>query len=194
MFGAGTVAALATTCRRTGGLSSAARYMGDSLFAVAETGERRHGFKISSYDPEEPYARTFIHAMSAALRLIAQHDPRRYKTVVRQLKVIHCDPRLTTASALYVRLFRLCVIGHGDYFKTAGTNEKRDVTQLEAIFFAVMLIHEATHGRIDSFFIPYSSDRRERIERLCAKEEYRFLKRLEKRGFVVDALYTDRHL
>ena len=43
-------------------------------------------------------------------------------------------------------------------------------------WYASVLVHEATHGVINSRGIPYSPEMRVRIERLCVTEQNRFLR------------------
>ena len=40
--------------------------------------------------------------------------------------------------------------------------------------YAIILVHEATHGAIESCGIKYDTHNRSRIERLCVKEQNRF--------------------
>ena len=45
-------------------------------------------------------------------------------------------------------------------------------------WYACVLVHEATHGVLRSHGIGYTPELRERIERLCVREEQRFVHRL----------------
>ena len=51
-------------------------------------------------------------------------------------------------------------------------------SELNTIYFATVLVHEATHAVLESRSIKYTPEFRSRIEKLCVTEENRFLKRL----------------
>jgi hypothetical protein len=114
---------------------------------------------------ENPHFATVI---TDALKLIEQSDPRRFHRVQRQIRfIINCT-----------RPF-----GGGAYFSDTKACEFEFVTlrsedelQFNIPWYACASVHEATHGRLHSWGIPYTPDNRARIEKLCVTEEQRFAK------------------
>ena len=51
-------------------------------------------------------------------------------------------------------------------------------SEMNAAYFAKVLVHESTHGVVASRGIRYAPELRLRIEKLCVTEENRFLNRL----------------
>ena len=112
----------------------------------------------------------FTRIITAALKLIKENDPRRFRRVQRQIRfVVSCT-----------RPF-----GGGAYFSDAKTCEfdfvvlrSDDDVEFYTPWYACALVHEATHGRLESCGIPYTPENRTRIEKLCVAEEQRFVRRL----------------
>jgi len=87
--------------------------------------------------------------------------------------------------AEYQHRTRACVI---DFI---SPSDEFDAEYLIGMY-ACTLVHEATHGVICSREIPYSSELRLRIERLCVTEEQRFLLHLTiTRPELSERLYTE---
>ena len=112
----------------------------------------------------------FTRIITAALQLIRDNDPRRFRRVRRHIRfVVNCT-----------RPF-----GGGAYFGDTKTCEfefmvprsEHDVRYYVA-WYACALVHEATHGRLRSRGIGYTPENRTRIEKLCVTEEQRFAKHL----------------
>ena len=107
----------------------------------------------------------FLRVTQKALGLLRTLDPRRHCRVCRQLKYIVNMP-LGMAVAQYQRNLQACPVDAEKWFILGHENNAR--------FFACVLVHEATHGVLEEKLILYTKDKRERIESLCHKEEYRF--------------------
>ena len=125
---------------------------------------RFDGITLVDWD-ETPHFTTVI---TDALKLIKQNDPRRFHHVQRQIRfIVNCT-----------RPF-----GGGAYFNDTKACEfefvvlrSDDEIQFYRPLYACALVHEATHGRVHSWGVPYTPDNRARIERLCVTEEQRFAK------------------
>jgi len=110
----------------------------------------------------------FTTVIANALRLIKENDPRRFHYVQRHIRfIVNC-----------ARPF-----GGGAYFNDTKACEfefvalrSDDDIQFYTPWYACALVHEATHGRLHSWGIPYTPDNRARIEKLCVTEEQRFAK------------------
>ena len=104
-----------------------------------------------------------------ALDLLSKHDPHRYKRVISQLRFI-VNKRLP-CPACYNPLCNCC-------FVDLEQLRFRENSRYCLISLAVTLVHEATHGIIDSRGIPYNKRFRERIERICIREETKTVHRI----------------
>lgn len=103
-----------------------------------------------------------------ALEFIERSDPRRYRRIKREIRRIMNAPVL--ASGNYQRPFRTCIV---DLLKLHfETHPEWSLYCLSSL-----LVHEATHGSCYSRCVGYTRRTRERIERLCHREEERFAKR-----------------
>jgi hypothetical protein len=60
-----------------------------------------------------------------------------------------------------------------EFFEIPGLNQ-----EMLAAFYACALIHESTHGVVDSHKVDYNEENRARIERLCVTEQNRFASKL----------------
>jgi hypothetical protein len=116
----------------------------------------------------------FLGRTTDALQLLQRADPRRFRRVREHLKyIVHrelpfgygqYEPGL---AACYVDFTRL------DFTKSYN---------MMLWTYAAILVHEATHAALQSRGIPYSSNTRERVERLCNTESARFLRRHTRRA------------
>ncbi len=111
----------------------------------------------------------FLKAVRKSMTLIQELDPRRHRRICRQLKHIVNVPLVS--AGLYGHDLRMCVVDADKIFFRTYENNIR--------MLACILIHEATHGVLEDKLILYTKEKRERIEGLCHKEEFRFAKRLE---------------
>ncbi len=125
--------------------------------AFVETSRARHA------------RQAFLARTTEALELIRRVDSRRFNRVRSQLKyIVHQE--LPFAYGKYDQWLGACCV---DF--TRLDFSKHPNTMLWG--YAAILVHEATHGAIHSFGIPYSRRTRERIEHLCDVESVRFLRR-----------------
>ena len=112
----------------------------------------------------------FQETMESALALIRTADPRRFQRVKEHIKwIVNCT--LEQPGAEYHKEFKSVRID----FEEPEEESDRDFT---AGFWARSLVHEATHGLLISRGMEYTDELRSRIERLCVKEENRFICRL----------------
>jgi len=98
----------------------------------------------------------------------------------------HTDPRRYERVRLYIRYIMNFPIGYSgagyiQHLKAFATSfqppPSEAAVRKSAIWYASMLVHEATHGLLHARNIPFNSRSRERVEQLCSKEEHRFLDR-----------------
>jgi hypothetical protein len=126
---------------------------------------RFEGIALADLREESPHFRETI---LAALCLLKEIDPLRFARVQREIAwIVNCT--LAIDGAEYHHETRTCKI---DFEERAAGYE------FAIGFYAAVLVHEATHGVIHRHGISYQSERRSRIERLCVREENRFLTRL----------------
>ncbi len=111
----------------------------------------------------------FLNLTRQAMALVQSLDSRRYRRVCEQLHyIVNMD---LIAGGNFARRFKIC---HVDYSRLATNNPIWNLRQ-----YAQLLVHEATHGLLYQKGITYDKEHRERIERLCRLEEYRFALRFE---------------
>jgi hypothetical protein len=98
-----------------------------------------------------------------ALAVVREQAPRRYKRMRQD-----------------VRRFVIIGAGGAEYWRQldaiALTRQMIAIESPDEL--AVTIVHEATHARVASMGIPYLPALRERIERLCVREEVAFAKAL----------------
>jgi hypothetical protein len=107
----------------------------------------------------------FLQTIQNALQLIKEHDTRRYSRVRKHIAWI-VNQVNNSLGAQYQRSIRACFLQFED-----APELERDVF---IAFHSCTLIHEATHGLIESHGIRFTSDYSARIERLCTIEQNRF--------------------
>ena len=112
---------------------------------------------------------SFEHTIAAALQLVREHDPRRYKRITRHINWI-VNEFSHSQGLEYNPRIRVCSV---EFCEPEGVNQ-----ELLAAVYACSLVHEATHGVISDREIPYDGEDRRRIERLCVAEQNRFASRL----------------
>ena len=112
---------------------------------------------------------TFLASTIEALQLVERTDPRRFKRIQQHVRyIVHAD---LPSSACYNRLGRICLLDYRRY----RFQENHD---WYLYCYASILVHEATHGAINSYYIPDIKPTHLRLEKLCHLEERRFLQRL----------------
>ena len=110
---------------------------------------------------------SFQQTILAALRLVKDLDPRRFRRIQQYIKWI-VNVLLPYGGAEYAYSMRTCKI---DFEKSVW----EPYANYAPALCARVLIHEATHGVVNAHGIRYSKQLRSRIERLCVREEQRFL-------------------
>ena len=113
----------------------------------------------------------FPEIMLAALQLLKATDPTRYARVRRRLAWISYETLAIRGSAEYHHATGRCCI---DFLEQSPEYDKEFLVGS----YASTLVHEATHGEIESRGIHYTPELRSRIEHLCVKQEQKFIKRL----------------
>ena len=105
--------------------------------------------------------------VEAAMRLIAEHAPTRYRQVVRDVRRVFVCGEPST---------------RGAYDESAGTCElfitwllSPDATPVEV---AGTIVHEAQHARLGRLGFGYAPETRHRIERLCYRATRAFARRV----------------
>ena len=122
----------------------------------------------------------FVQATRAALKLIERYDPRRFRVVEQEFGLI--VNQHMASDAAYQRSTRQCKVSFTSYWVDEGGNFCADPQAKHYEWYlaryASMLVHESTHGKLDSLHFPYTKKTRVRIERICVSEQRRFLARL----------------
>jgi hypothetical protein len=101
-------------------------------------------------------------AVDAALDLLEQHSPRRYRSALRELRAIHLT-KLTVYAGQYRHLSRTCRL------------DRAFVLSRSEIETAHVIVHEITHARLMRLGIRYDESIRNRVELACDREALRFL-------------------
>ena len=115
-------------------------------------------------------SKRFLGHTLEALQLIERIDPRRFKRIQREIHfIVHAE---LLSGASYNQFGRICNV---DYCKYEFDRDH----DWYLYCYASTLVHEATHGTICSNYVAYSLRNRCRIERICHREEYRFLHKLD---------------
>lgn len=137
--------------------------------------------------PDENETGAFLESTRGALRLMEEHDPRRFRRLSPEVRFI-VNVR-QKGSAGYVRAQRACAV---DFGKLRRRWPEASQQPLLEVWYAALLVHEGTHGLLHRLGFPYSPRTRERIEWICTVEQWRFLARLpvEEYPFVPD--FMDR--
>lgn len=132
----------------------------------------------------------FVQTTRAALGLIQRRDPRRFRMVEREVRLIVNQALLSSGG--YDRSTRQCQV-----------NFKRCWVDIDGRFYAdpqmegyewylarysSLIVHEAVHGRLHSLHFPYIKNTRLQIERICVTEQRRFLARLPQDGYDFEAM------
>jgi tetratricopeptide (TPR) repeat protein len=131
---------------------------------------------LSCWDDDLPAE--FGDQIERAMRLIHERDARRAKWITARLDYI-VNTRLAAEGGAYDRMQRACYINYPAYRNAVvGDGEFTFRSQqVLTIELARVIVHEATHARIDQKGIEYNERYRERIELFCRRQEVHFLKR-----------------
>ena len=122
------------------------------------------GIAICDMSMVQQNRENFLNLTRQAMALVKSIDSRRYRRVCRHLEFIVNMELISGGN--YARRLKICRV---DYSRFTSADSLWNVRQ-----YAQLLIHEATHGLLDEMGIQYEKARRERVEKLCRLEEYRF--------------------
>jgi hypothetical protein len=149
-------------------------WIANMLFGVLPS-QRLAGFRLMllASDADNELAKERI---SAALGLLESTSALFYRRVVRYIKQIVVWPGPYTASVRPQTL----QLSHAH------------LDPVDALELASVLVHEATHLKIGAWRIPYDDEHRERIERLCVKEQTAFLRSAGSDGIVMAEILEER--
>jgi tetratricopeptide (TPR) repeat protein len=120
----------------------------------------------------------FYDQIERALHFIRGHDPRRARWIEGHLNYI-TNATLIDSGGRYLKGFKSCYINYPwcrEYVVGGGDIGPREQEVL-TLELAQVIVHEATHARIDQRGVKYDERYRERIEKRCRREEAYFLKR-----------------
>jgi len=102
-----------------------------------------------------------------ALHLIKLYDPLSYSRVTRDLKRIWVN-LVPHADACYERSLQACLFDERYVLSETATPER----------LAQIIVHEATHARLERCGIDYDEKLRQRIEAVCHRRELAFVSKL----------------
>jgi tetratricopeptide (TPR) repeat protein len=123
------------------------------------------GIAICDLSTSQGLQDDFLDLTRQAMALIKSLDARRYSRICRHFDYI-VNTDLVLGGSFNQRL-KICNVDFKKYVASAHP-------QGNIRAYARLLVHEATHGLIFEKGIPYDKETRERVERLCHREEYRF--------------------
>jgi hypothetical protein len=112
---------------------------------------------------------SFKQTIEDALRLIREHDCRRYGKVRAHIEWI-VNNKTPSGEMEYLEELRLCMF---EFLQPSWLSR-----EALAACYACFVVHEATHGQVFSRGIRCDAGTRMRIERLCTREQNRFGARL----------------
>jgi hypothetical protein len=104
-----------------------------------------------------------------AIRLIKTYDPYRYRRVLREVERVWAH-LLPGVSATWLPVLRRCVV------------DPRFILSASPPFIASAIVHEATHGALMRRHIGYSEHMRERVEKVCMRQELAFASKIPDGG------------
>ncbi len=115
-----------------------------------------------------PYRLEAVQEVADALALIRRIDCRRYRRVQKHISRIGLSNQKPLGE--YNELFRIC------YVRKLPVIESSPF--LTNCAYALVVVHEATHGLLASKGFRCTAQTKERIERICRREEDRFISRM----------------
>ena len=146
------------------------------LWALQEKPVRHCGsITLLDANRDEDDDRAFFRTLEEALALLQQLDPRRYRRLKANVRLI-INTELTSL-AQYVASLDCCRI---DFARLRVFHERFGREWVTACV-AATLVHESTHGFLERRGFRYVGELRSRIERVCVKEEQRFVRRVDDR-------------
>jgi len=131
------------------------------------------GIRILALGPRNVQFNTCEDDVRQALLLLARFDPRRMARVSACIRFVFVAS--VCKGGFYLHPGKICLLNFasipGQYAPTA-----------RHVALAGMLVHEATHGLLNSRKIPYCGRLSARIENLCELEQVRCVRRLARAG------------
>src|SRR5215831_13869544 len=144
-------------------LAASVRRLVNRIGLATSDSRRVDGIWIGSFrDSSEDLAR-----VEQALLLVKQHSPVHYSCIINNLERIWIFG-LTHIGAQYNHSLKACVFDYR-FLADPKTSTKR---------IASVIVHEATHARLERCGITYDEDRRVRIEAICLRRELALAARL----------------
>ncbi len=123
---------------------------------------------------KHPHYEEFVQITLEALQLIQDYSPRHFERIQRHVHFISYDRliwggQLNSATATcQIDFSHVC-----PWFTEEQITDASDYSW-HLTYYAGVLIHEATHGRLDALGFPYTRKTYRRIEHICETEERRF--------------------
>ena len=132
----------------------------------------------------------FAQATRDALEMIQRYDPRRFRVIEREFRLIVNQSLASGAS--YDRSIRHCKVDFARYWVDADgcfcADRQAEDYEWYLARYASTLVHEATHGRLNSLHFAYTQTTRLQIERICVSEQRRFLSHLPQDSYDFKAI------
>lgn len=129
------------------------------------------GITIVDMNSDATDDRDFLRTMTEALYMIRKMDPTRYAIVRREIRYLVNSELVSWG--MYDSPLKICNVDFGRLVASPGKHYPKHVAM-----YAGLIVHEATHGRLESLGFPYTRKTRVRIERICCSEQRRFIARL----------------
>lgn len=104
-----------------------------------------------------------------ALQLLRKYSPRHARRVMKHIAVVLVRSRGN--DGVYISPGRICILNLSRFSPDWSAKTRQ-------IAIAGLLVHEATHGRIDRRRAPCSRDSDKRFEQTCVTEQTRVVERL----------------
>jgi hypothetical protein len=150
-------------------LSSEIRLVGERWLLSSAPRAAVRTFELRNYGVRHETEVLFA-KMAAAIDLVAEVDPRRFSRMRSDIKYIIATP-LQKANAAYLPKSRTCYLNSSVVKNHSAAN------------LAILLVHEATHARLELAGVRQWPDRRMRFERVCVRAEIAFADRLPRATF-----------
>lgn len=111
----------------------------------------------------------YVESITSSLEMIKIYDPKRYKRVLSEASWIVNTNEVGTYGGQYKRRTKSCILNFDNFDEDQ---------RLVSAYFGGMIVHEATHGLMDTKGIHYTHENKVQIERICSAEENRFYRRI----------------
>ena len=134
--------------------------------------DRHHGIVIAEYGPKDSLDPLFVPKTKEALDLLKKIDERRFRRVQKEIKAIIKSSNRRKAA--YHGPLKVCLVDF-DAFRFCENPNDIDKVKL----YACVLLHEATHGRLERIGIPTSRRSKNKREKICVEEEIRLSRRFQ---------------